>query len=306
MGSHTQYLDKMSVSHLLLAITSALLVYIPSVVKALNTEGNTGGGGNIDPPGALDPEQAEFIKSEIQRLSTMTKEGQVPSGVDLHQLMMMMRLNIETEGGSLAEEEEEHEGRDGFSEFPGSPTIIIQANGEVRIKDKEGILLSQDGKFNDAMFDTVFGEYRKMFEEILTKQEGLMRQIKKLQKQVERDQKGAITQTFAHIEFTFLQNGTTTVSRQRCERETECITDRAFFDGEIDEDIFNEIFPQDVLAKLTVEEATGSSLDTKADGTSEPESEPELGASTAAGSGGYKNFVSGTTVFFILSTIYFS
>ena len=42
----------------------------------------------------------------------------------------------------------------------------------------------------------------------------------------------------------FLQNGTTTVSRQRCEPETECITDRAFFDGEIDEDIFNEIFPQ--------------------------------------------------------------
>ena len=91
----------------------------------------------------------------------------------------------------------------------------------MRIKDKEGILLSQDGKFNDAMFDTVFGEYRstilnintfeddcflrKMFEEILTKQEGLMRQIKKLQKQVEREQKGPITETFAKREFTFYQ-----------------------------------------------------------------------------------------------------
>ena len=67
-----------------------------------------------------------------------------------------------------------------------------------------------------------------------------------------------------------------------------------------------DVSSKDVLAKLTVEEATGSSLDTKADGISEPEAEPELGASTAAGSGGYKNFVSGTTVFFILSTIYFS
>jgi len=279
----------MPVPYLHSATLSLLLVCIPIVVNALNTAGD-------GPPGALDPDQAEFIKSQIQSLSNMTKDGLKLSGVDLHQLMSL-RLNVETA---------DDEGRDGLSDFPGSPTIIIQANGEVRIKDKEGILLSQDGKFNDAMFDTVFGEYRKMFEEILTKQEGLMRQIKKLQKQVERDQKGAITQTFAHIEFTFLQNGTTTVSRQRCEPETKCITDRAFFDGEIDEDIFNEIFPQDVLAKLTVEEATGSSLDTKADGISEPESEPELGASTAAGSGGYKNFVSGTTVFFILSTIFFS
>ena len=33
-----------------------------------------------------------------------------------------------------------------------------QANGEVRIKDE--ILLTADGKFDDAMFDSVFGEYR--------------------------------------------------------------------------------------------------------------------------------------------------
>merc|ERR1712112_777594 len=301
MGVTHSILDKMSVSHLLLAITSVLLVCIPSVVKALNTEGNTGGGGNIDPPGALDPEQAEFIKSEIQRLSNMIKEGQVPSGVDLHQLMMMLRLNIETE------EENEHEGRDGFSEFPGSPTIIIQANGEVRIKDKEGIIISQDGKFDDSMFDTVFGEYRKTFEEMMVKHDGLMRTIKNLRKQVDRDQKGAITVTFAERQFTFYENGTTTVSLERC--EDECFTDRAFFDGEIDEEIFNAIFPQDVLAKLTVDETTGSGLDTKADGASETKPEPESGekpeTEAVVGSGGYKTFVTTTTVFFILS-LYFS
>ena len=42
-----------------------------------------------------------------------------------------------------------------------------------------------------------------MFEEFLAKQEGLIKQIKLLQKQVERDQKGPITETFAEMEFTF-------------------------------------------------------------------------------------------------------
>ena len=41
--------------------------------------------------------------------------------------------------------------------------------------------------------------------EFLAKQEGLMRQIKKLQKQVEREGKGPITATFANAEFTFYQ-----------------------------------------------------------------------------------------------------
>ena len=39
----------------------------------------------------------------------------------------------------------------------------------------------------------------------MVKQEGLMRQIKKLQKQVEREQKGPITETFAERKFTFYQ-----------------------------------------------------------------------------------------------------
>ena len=39
----------------------------------------------------------------------------------------------------------------------------------------------------------------------MVKQEGLMRQIKRLQKQVEREQKGPITETFAKREFTFYQ-----------------------------------------------------------------------------------------------------
>ena len=101
--------------------------------------------------------------------------------------------------------------------------MFYQANGEIGIKDKEGILLSQDGKFDDAVFDALFEEYRspilptisntfedhcwprEKFEEVLAKQEGLMGQIKKLQKQAEREGKGPITATFAQIEFTFYQ-----------------------------------------------------------------------------------------------------
>ena len=60
-----------------------------------------------------------------------------------------------------------------------------------------------------------------------------------------------------------------------------------------------------MLAKLTVDETTGSGLDTKADGVSEPESEPESGekpeTEAVVGSGGYKSFATTTTVFFILS-----
>ena len=97
-----------------------------------------------------------------------------------------------------------------------------------------------------------------------------MRQIKKLQKEAGREQKGPITETFAQRQFTFYQvraksflglktakaqeskyhlinacfdqNGTVAVSLDVC--EPECFTDRAFFEGEIDEQIFNEIFPQ--------------------------------------------------------------
>merc|ERR1712181_153291 len=285
-----QRTNNMSVSYLHVTLSSLLLVCISSVVYAA--------GGS-----ALDPDQTDFIKTEIERLSNMTKEGLQPSGVDLHQLMSL-RLNIETPAD---------EGRDGLSDFPGSPPIIIQANGEVKIKGREEILLSQDGNFNDAMFDSVFGEYRKTFEGFLVKQEGLMRQIKKLQKQVEREQKGPITETFAERKFTFYQNGTISVSLDIC--EPECFTDRAFFDGEIDEEIFNDIFPQDVLAALTVEEANG--LDTKADSNSpeadsnspdnsnSPEAEPEIGAVTGSGAD-YKKFTAPAILVVILSTMYFS
>merc|ERR1712172_79435 len=244
--------NNMSVSYLHVAISPILLVCIPSLVYAA--------GGS-----ALDSDETEFIKTEIERLSNMTKEGLQPSGVDLHQLLSL-RLNIETPAE----------------------------------KGREEILLSQDGNFNDAMFDSIFGEYRKTFEGFLVKQEGLMRQIKKLQKQVEREQKGPITETFAERKFTFYQNGTISVSLDIC--EPECFTDRAFFDGEIDEEIFNDIFPQDVLAALSVEEANG--LDTKADGNS-PEAEPEIGAVTSSGADD-KNFATAATLVFILTTMYFS
>merc|ERR1712192_302620 len=159
----TQRTNNMSVSYLHVTISSLLLVCISSVVYAEGVD-------NVDPPGgsALDSDETEFIKTEIERLSNMTKEGLQPSGVDLHQLMSL-RLNIETPAD---------EGRDGFS---------------------------------------VFGEYRKTFEGFLVKQEGLMRQIKKLQKQVEREQKGPITETFAERKFTFYQNGTVSVSLDICE-----------------------------------------------------------------------------------------
>merc|ERR1712037_740268 len=294
-------LYKMSVSYLHSAIPFLPLVCILSVVNAAGGPGGPGG------PGGLDPDQADFIKAQFQHLSNMTKHGRKLSGVDLHQLDMF-RLNVETAADG---------GRDGLSKFPGSPTIIIQANGEIGIKDKEGILLSQDGKFDDAVFDALFVEYREKFEEMLAKQEGLMGQIKKLQKQAEREGKGPITATFAQTEFTFYQNGTVAVSQEFC--EPECIKERDSFYGEIDEDIFNDIFPQDVLAKLTVEEAEGSSLDTKVDSVSEagpeaepeagPEAEPEVGAQvdgTVVDSGAYKNFAATTTTVFFILSMYFS
>merc|ERR1712060_52928 len=140
--------------------------------------------------------------------------------------------------------------------------------------------------------------------------------IKRLQKQVERDQKGAITETFAQRKFTFHQNGTVSVSMDIC--EPDCITERAAFDGEIDPEIFNDIFPQEVLAAMTIEEANG--LDTKADDLptetgSEPttETEPETETGTevkpqtgpVTKSGAHKNLASASTVFLILSNMYF-
>merc|ERR1712032_1007278 len=113
----TQRTNNMSVSILHAAIASLLLVCIPSVVYAA-------GGGNLDPPGgsALDPDQTEFIKTEIEQLSNMTKEGLQPSGADLHQLLSL-RLNIETPVD---------EGRDGLSDFPAVQPLSFRQTGKSR------------------------------------------------------------------------------------------------------------------------------------------------------------------------------
>merc|ERR1711884_516698 len=88
---------------------------------------------------SLDEEQALFIKTEIEKLSKLTKEGHTGhTGEDTHQILSKFRLNVETPDDG---------GRDGFIEFPGSPTIVVQADGEVQIKSEEGILLTADGKF---------------------------------------------------------------------------------------------------------------------------------------------------------------
>ena len=65
------------------------------------------------------------------------------------------------------------------------------------------------------------------------------------------------------------------------------------------------------MAKLTVEEAEGSSLDTKVDSVSEagPEAGPEVGAQvngTVVDSGAYKNFATTTTTVFFILSMYFS
>ena len=80
-----------------------------------------------------------------------------------------------------------------------------------------------------------------------------------------------------------------------------------------------DISLKDVLAKLTVEEAEGSSLDTKVDSVSEagpeaepeagPEAGPEVGAQvdgTVVDSGAYKNFATTTTTVFFILAMYFS
>ena len=62
-----------------------------------------------------------------------------------------------------------------------------------------------------------------------------------------------------------------------------------------------------MLAKLTVEEAEGSSLDTKVDSVSE--AGPEAGAQvngTVVDSGAYKNFATTTTTVFFILSMYFS
>ena len=68
-----------------------------------------------------------------------------------------------------------------------------------------------------------------------------------------------------------------------------------------------DISLKDVLAKLTVEEAEGSSLDTKVDSVSE--AGPEAGAQvngTVVDSGAYKNFATTTTTVFFILSMYFS
>merc|ERR1711963_1070554 len=176
-----------------LAIPALLFVSFPNAV--------CGAGGEA----SLDEEQALFIKTEIEKLSKLTKEGQLPSGEDTHQMLSKFRLNVETPDDG---------GRDGFSEFLGSPTIVVQANGEVQIKGEDGILLTADGKFDKALFDRVFGKYNKMFRELQVKQDKLMHQIKMLQKQVVNEQKGDVTRNIAGGKFTFFQNGTVFVSRE--------------------------------------------------------------------------------------------
>jgi len=143
------------------------------------------------------------------------------------------------------------------------PKIIFRNSGEVAAFDSETgeelTMISADGVVDDAVYDKIFSEeFFKWFQDIHMKKEILIQKIKKLRGDAKKAGKN-ITETVqtrnsdgaVHEKvFTFLADGTVHLE----EKDKANPSGRSFgLDEEIDAEVFDTIFPQDLIENFNVE-----------------------------------------------------
>lgn len=182
---------------------------------------------------ALNFNQKESLLSQLREMIQETKEGKTMAANRLANVM----VNVVTQAGPV--------GRlaHGGPMFPGFPTIQVLPSGEVRVLGEEGSLLTAEGAVNGTLLDAVFDEdFLNNFDEIEAKKEDLVKIIHEIQRRVQDGK--IIEKTLAERVLTFFPNGTVVAEDEKGKQLTSF--------GEIDREIFDEIFPQDLLANYEI------------------------------------------------------
>jgi len=186
----------------------------------------------------LDSEQKEFIIGELRALSGHAKNGSKITEFGLH-------------GFSINVMDPEKATPEMINQIV-KMTIIFQPTGQIDFVDtahkKLETLMSVEGDVDENILLKIFNPDQLWIEENIKKIDPIMKQIKMLQKQAENKNDGEpLEKTLYTRKFTIFSNKTVLV-----ETENGQILSR--FEGEIDFDHFNVIFPQDVLTQVEVVE----------------------------------------------------
>jgi len=178
---------------------------------------------------ALDEEQSEFIMGTIQELSRKAANGEaIPADNPLSAFL----LNVNTEADN-----------DGAEQFPGHPVLHFLSNGEVKVNNMETALQSADGEVNETIFTSLFNEeFINSVENLLTKKEEMLKQVKKAQAEVQASGRESLTETIANREFTFLSDGSILLADEA--NAGQMIN----LGTSLDPQTFDAIFPQEVVA----------------------------------------------------------
>ena len=115
--------------------------------------------------------------------------------------------------------------------------------GEVKVNNMESALQSADGEVNETIFASLFNEeFINSVENLLTKKEEMLKQVKKAQAEVQSSGRESLTETIANREFTFLNDGSILLADEA--NAGQMIN----LGNSLDPQTFDTIFPKEVVA----------------------------------------------------------
>ena len=104
-------------------------------------------------------------------------------------------------------------------------------------------LQSADGEINETIFTSLFNEeFINSVENLLTKKEEMLKQVKKAQAEVHSSGRESLTETIANREFTFLPDGSILLADEANAGQMINLGDS------LDPQTFDAIFPKEVVA----------------------------------------------------------
>ena len=115
--------------------------------------------------------------------------------------------------------------------------------GEVKVNNMDTALASADGEINETIFASLFNEeFINNVENLLTKKEEMLKQVKTAQLKAHSSGRESLTETIANKEFTFLADGSILFADEANAGQLVNLG------NSLDPQTFDAIFPQDVVA----------------------------------------------------------
>ena len=111
------------------------------------------------------------------------------------------------------------------------------------MNNMESPLQSVEGEVNETVFASLFNEeFINSVENLLTKKEEMLKQVKKAQAEVHSSGRESLTETIANREFTFLPDGSILLADEANAGQMINLGDS------LDPQTFDAIFPKEVVA----------------------------------------------------------